>query len=161
MEHLEISALDALLENESDPIACMANTAAWLFHSMNDVSWVGFYLLKNGELVLGPFQGKVACTRIALHRGVCGAAFTGNCIVRVDNVHEFLDHIACDEDSRSEIVLPLRDGSGDPFGVLDIDSATYSRFSELEAQMLWQVAEHVAAILAQQRSGSTCCSQKT
>jgi len=148
MEHMEIiTALDALLVSESDPIACMANTAALLFHSMEDVSWVGFYLLKNGELVLGPFQGKVACTRIALHRGVCGAAFTGNCVVRVDNVHEFPDHIACDEDSCSEIVLPLCDSSGDPFGVLDFDSTVYSRFSEEDAQMLLLVVERVAAVL--------------
>lgn len=139
--------LDALLENESDPIAIMANAAALLFHALDDINWLGFYLYKNGELVLGPFQGKVACTRIALGRGVCGTAFSGNTVLRVDNVHEFAGHIACDADSRSEIVLPLNQKNGQPFGVLDIDSASYARFSWEDEAMLRRLADHIAKAL--------------
>ena len=142
-----LDALDVLLKTESDPIACMANAAALLFHSLEGVNWVGFYLLKDDELVLGPFQGKVACTRIALNRGVCGAAFSGNCVLRVDNVHAFVGHIACDEDSCSEIVLPLRNNQGMPFGVLDIDSPQFSRFSETDEHLLLQAANRIASAI--------------
>lgn len=144
--------LDALLENESDPIALMANAAALLFHALDDINWLGFYRLKDGELVLGPFQGKVACTRIALNRGVCGAAFSNNTVLRVDNVHEFPGHIACDADSRSEIVLPLAGKNGQPVGVLDVDSASYGRFTMEDEKTLTLLAGHIAKALNEVRA---------
>lgn len=99
----------------------MANIAAVLFEALPRINWAGFYLFRNGELVLGPFQGRVACTRIAMGRGVCGTAAAERSIQRIDDVHSFPGHIACDAVSASEIVLPLiRDG--ELLGVLDIDS---------------------------------------
>lgn len=138
-----IASLDALLAGETDATANMANAAAFLFHELDDVSWAGFYLFKRGELVLGPFQGKIACTRIAPSRGVCGAAFTQNRVLRVDDVHAFPGHIACDADSRSELVLPLRDAAGAPFGVLDLDSTRYRRFLATDEALLTEAAAHI------------------
>ncbi len=143
-----LSALDALLDGEDDAVAGMANAAAFLFHNLNDVSWVGFYLLKRDELVLGPFQGKVACMRIAKNRGVCGAAFSQNRVLRVDDVGAFAGHIACDAESRSELVLPLCGADGAPFGVLDIDSRSLARFTEADAGLLTLAASRIAAKLA-------------
>lgn len=142
-----LTELDALLENENDPIVIMANAAALLFHALDDINWLGFYRHINGELVLGPFQGKAACTRIALERGVCGAAFSRNAVLRVDDVGAFPGHIACDADSRSEIVLPLAGKDGTPFGVLDIDSASFARFSAEDEAMLRQLAARIAKAL--------------
>src|SRR5579872_862963 len=121
--------LGALLEGEQDSIANAANTAALLYHSLPDVNWVGFYFLKGGELVLGPFQGKPACVRIPLGRGVCGAAAESRQSIVVPDVHAFPGHIACDTASRSELVVPLiRDGA--LIGVLDLDSPMLARFRE-------------------------------
>lgn len=120
--------LGALLSGESDPIANAGNTSSLLFHAMPDVNWVGFYFLQSEyELVLGPFQGKPACVRIAIGRGVCGAAVARGTSVLVEDVHAFPGHIACDAESRSELVIPLiRDGG--VFGVLDLDSPVAGRF---------------------------------
>lgn len=120
--------LGALLSAETDPIANAANTAALLFGTMPDVNWAGFYFLRSeSELVLGPFQGKPACVRIAVGRGVCGTAVERGTTIRVEDVHAFSGHIACDADSRSELVVPLiRQGS--VFGVLDLDSPLVGRF---------------------------------
>lgn len=120
--------LGALLSAETDPIANAANTAALLFGTMPDVNWAGFYFLRSeSELVLGPFQGKPACVRIAVGRGVCGTAVERGMTIRVEDVHAFSGHIACDADSRSELVVPLiRQGS--VFGVLDLDSPRVGRF---------------------------------
>ncbi|HWJ87793.1 MAG TPA: GAF domain-containing protein [Pelagibacterium sp.] len=120
--------LGALLSAETDPIANAANTAALLFGAMPDVNWAGFYFLRSeSELVLGPFQGKPACVRIAVGRGVCGTAVERGTTIRVEDVHAFPGHIACDADSRSELVVPLiRQGS--VFGVLDLDSPRVGRF---------------------------------
>jgi len=122
--------LSYLLGKETDPVANLANASAVLMESLPHLNWAGFYLFKGEELVLGPFQGKPACVRIRPERGVCGAAFTRNETVRVQNVHEFPGHIACDSASNSEIVIPLRKADGTPFGVLDIDSPEFSRFTE-------------------------------
>ncbi|HEY2446623.1 MAG TPA: GAF domain-containing protein [Rhizomicrobium sp.] len=120
--------LEALLEGERDPIANAANTAALLFDLLADVNWAGFYFLRErNELVLGPFQGKPACVRIRVGRGVCGAAALRRQSIVVDDVQAFPDHIACDTASRSELVVPLVSGS-ELIGVLDIDSPTVSRF---------------------------------
>lgn len=119
--------LEALLAGERDLIANAANTAALLFDAMPRLNWAGFYLMKDGELVLGPFQGKPACVRIPVGRGVCGAAVTRRETMLVEDVHAFPGHIACDAASRSELVVPLIRG-GDVIGVIDLDSPDPARF---------------------------------
>ncbi len=132
--------LTALLENEHDIIANLANVSALLYEYLEDINWAGFYLYKNDELVLGPFQGKVACMHIAMGNGVCGTAAQQRRILRIDNVHEFPTHIACDSASNSEIVLPLIK-KNTLIGVLDIDSARFQRFDELDESCLAEIAE--------------------
>jgi GAF domain-containing protein len=119
----------ALLQGERDFLANMANIAAILFQELPDVNWAGFYLLKDKDLVLGPFQGKPACTRIAPGKGVCGAAAERRETMVVENVNKFPGHIACDPASKSEIVVPLVK-SGHLIGVLDIDSALFACFDD-------------------------------
>ncbi len=126
---LIIRQMEALAEESSDCIAVMANASALLFHSMEEINWAGFYLVKDGALLLGPFQGKAACVRIEKGRGVCGTAWAENRIQLVPDVHAFPGHIACDSASRSEIVVPLR-RDDEVFAVLDIDSPVPARFSE-------------------------------
>ena len=121
--------MEALAEESSDPIPVMANLSALLFHSMDDVNWAGFYLVKEDALILGPFQGKVACVRIEKGRGVCGTAWTKDEVQLVPDVHAFPGHIACDSDSKSEIVIPIHRGD-EVFAVLDIDSPIPARFSQ-------------------------------
>lgn len=124
--------LSALLQDERDAIANAANTAALIFEMLPDLNWAGFYFLrpaKSGEeLVLGPFQGKTACVRIAIGRGVCGAAVAQRQTMLVEDVHAFPGHIACDAASRSELVVPLT-RNGRIFGVLDLDSPLPGRFN--------------------------------
>lgn len=128
------------LQAEPDVLANLANIAAILYHGMPEVSWAGFYLYDGRELVLGPFQGRPACTRIAPEQGICGRAFTtGECII-IENVHEDPDHIACDARTNAEIVQPIRLKDG-TMGVLDIDSLTEGRFDEKDAQLLQNVAD--------------------
>jgi GAF domain-containing protein len=123
-------SLSGLLAGERDPIANAANTAALIFTSVPDLNWAGFYFLRDHqELVLGPFQGNPACTRIAVGRGVCGAAVARQQTMRVADVHAFSDHIACDSASRSELVVPLMD-NGKIIGVLDLDSPLPGRFDQ-------------------------------
>jgi|SRR5688572_26859923 len=119
--------LTAVLAGERDLIANAANTSALIYGSLPDLNWAGFYLLKGDELVLGPFQGKPACVRIALGKGVCGTAATRRETVLVKDVHEFPGHIACDSASNSEIVVPLIRGD-ELIGVLDLDSPRLARF---------------------------------
>lgn len=125
----------ALLQEETDVIANMANFSALLFQSLPDLNWAGFYIMRQGELVLGPFQGKVACVRIPVGKGVCGTCVATGEIQRVADVHEFPGHIACDAASNSEIVLPVRQG-GDIIAVLDIDSPSLNRFDDADQQGL-------------------------
>jgi L-methionine (R)-S-oxide reductase len=131
--------LSALLAGERDLIANAANTAALLFEALPRINWAGFYFLKDGELVVGPFQGKPACVRIALGRGVCGTAAAERRLLVVPDVHEFPGHIACDAASRSEIVLPLIAGA-QLLGVLDIDSPVPGRFDAEDARGLADLA---------------------
>ena len=119
--------VDALLQGETDPVANTANAAAAMFHRLPDVNWVGFYLLRGEALVLGPFQGKPACVRIPLGRGVCGTAAAERRSVLVADVHAFPGHIACDAASRSELVVPLLTDT-ELLGVLDLDSPLPGRF---------------------------------
>ncbi len=135
-----LAEVSAILENERDPIANAANVAALMYQGLPNVNWAGFYFLKGDELVLGPFQGKPACTRIALGNGVCGTAARGRKTVVVGNVHEFPGHIACDEASKSEIVVPLIK-AGRLIGVLDVDSPRFDRFGQEDQDVLEAVAE--------------------
>ncbi|MBT8087207.1 MAG: GAF domain-containing protein [Gammaproteobacteria bacterium] len=123
------SQLRALLRDEPDALAATSNFVALLYSNLQDVNWLGIYVLRSQELVLGPFQGKPACTRIAVGDGVCGAAAKTLATQRVSDVHEFPGHIVCDADSRSELVVPLQ-VDGRLLGVLDIDSPSVARFSE-------------------------------
>ncbi|NIK76460.1 GAF domain-containing protein [Paenibacillus castaneae] len=132
---LAISQLQALLEGEDDVISNLSNASALLNQFLDNINWVGFYLNRNEELVLGPFQGLPACVRIPFHRGVCGKAASLKMTVRVGNVHEFPGHIACDSASLSEIVIPILI-NGELFGVLDIDSPVLNRFDEIDQQYL-------------------------
>lgn len=136
--------LDAILHGERDWICNLAQTSALLMQTMPDLNWAGFYLFKAGELVLGPFQGKVACVRIALGRGVCGTAASRLETVVVPNVHDFPGHIACDSASNSEIVLPLLRG-GSLLGVLDLDSPKLNRFDAEDAAGLQRAVEILLA----------------
>lgn len=137
LETLVAQAL-ALLAGERDATANAANLASLIFHSLPEVNWAGFYWLKGGELVLGPFQGKPACVRIALGRGVCGTAAAERRTIVVPDVDKFPGHIACDSASRSEIVVPVtKDGA--VIGVLDLDSPSLARFDEKHARALERV----------------------
>jgi len=130
---------EGLLAGERDWIANAANLSALIFTSLPDLNWAGFYFLKGGTLVLGPFQGKPACVRIAMGRGVCGAAAQQRKTLRVEDVNAFPDHIACDSASRSELVVPLI-ADGRVLGVLDLDSPKPSRFSPADQIGLEQLA---------------------
>ena len=127
--------LKALIENETDWLANCANCSALLYTTLPDINWAGFYFLKDNELVLGPFQGKPACIRIPVGKGVCGTAAKTKKIQLVEDVHRFEGHIACDEASRSEIVLPI-EYNQQMIGVLDIDSPLLKRFDQTDAQGL-------------------------
>ena len=131
--------LVALIGDERDAIANAANTSALLFDLLPDLNWAGFYMLKNGELVLGPFQGKPACIRIPLGRGVCGTAAATRVSQVVADVHAFPGHIACDAASRSELVVPLLKGDT-LLGVLDLDSPVPGRFGEADRKGIEAVA---------------------
>lgn len=123
------SALEGLVTGEPDSIANMANASSLIWETLPDINWVGFYRNVGGELVVGPFQGRPACIRMSFDEGVCGAAAKSRKVQRVEDVHSFSGHIACDSASNSEIVVPLiRDG--ELLGVLDIDSPKIGRFTE-------------------------------
>ena len=125
--------LAALTDGEPDMLANSANFVALLYNDLPNINWLGIYVLRGDELVLGPFQGKPACVRIPLGQGVCGGAAQQMKTLRIDNVHEFAGHIACDAASNSEIVVPLA-LNGQLLGVLDIDSPVHGRFSERDQQ---------------------------
>ncbi|GEK29513.1 GAF domain-containing protein [Furfurilactobacillus siliginis] len=129
--------LDALLTDERDTIANLANASALLKQTVPDLNWAGFYLYDDNkdELVLGPFQGNVACMHIKIGRGVCGTAYAEQSTQRIANVHAFADHIACDAASNAELVIPLTKDNVQ-FGVLDLDSPTLNRFTEADQKEL-------------------------
>jgi L-methionine (R)-S-oxide reductase len=136
-------ALDALIGDEPDAIANMANASALIWESLPDLNWAGFYRNFGGELVLGPFQGRPACIRIPFGRGVCGTAVATGQVQRVDDVHAFPGHIACDSASRSELVVPIRRGS-DVVAVLDLDSPLPARFTQEDEDGCVDLAEILA-----------------
>lgn len=139
--------LKALMAGETSFLAILSNTSALLFERLEGVNWAGFYLLEGETLVLGPFQGKIACVRIPVGRGVCGTAVAENRIQRVDDVHAFAGHIACDSASNAEIVLPLT-VENQIIGVLDIDSTLFSRFTTEDEQGLSELVGHLETLLA-------------
>jgi len=125
----------ALISDETDLIANMANISALLFDALEQVNWLGFYRVIDKQLVLGPFQGKVACIRIPLGIGVCGTAVTTKSTQRINDVHQFNGHIACDASTNAEIVIPVQ-VNGDIIAVLDIDSTSYGRFDQQDQEGL-------------------------
>jgi L-methionine (R)-S-oxide reductase len=135
MYALLIEQVHSLLEGETNRIANLANAAALLHKYLENVNWVGFYLCEEEELVLGPFQGSPACTRIPLGKGVCGTAAQQLKTLRVADVHQFAGHIACDSASKSEMVIPILK-NGQLLGVLDIDSPVENRFDEVDQLLL-------------------------
>ncbi len=132
---LNLAALEALIKDEKNKIANLANISAFLNQILDKINWVGFYLMENGELILGPFQGKVACVHIPVGKGVCGSAVKERKTQLVKNVHEFPGHIACDGASNSEIVVPIFKDN-EVIGVLDIDSPIFERFDENDQDFL-------------------------
>lgn len=141
------SQISALVQDETDRVANMSNAAALIFHSVPRLNWVGFYLLKGGELVLGPFQGRVACVRIALGRGVVGTAAEKRTTIRVADVNQFPGHIACDTASKSEIVVPLTSSDSHLLGVLDVDSPELDRFDAEDEAGFREIGKIIAAKL--------------
>lgn len=139
--------LRALMEGVPYPVANLANASALLGEALEDINWVGFYLLEGDRLVLGPFQGRTACIEIPLGRGVCGTAAQRDEIQLVHDVHEFPGHIACDSDSNSEIVLPLHGADGRVVGVLDIDSPTVGRFTREDREGLERIGKVIEKAL--------------
>jgi len=139
--HHVIQNAHALINGETDLIANCANIAALLFNTLSNVNWCGFYFLKE-ELVLGPFQGKPACVRIAVGKGVCGTAALEQRTIIVDDVEQFPGHIACDAESRSEIVVPMMFDDG-VLGILDIDSPVFGRFNETDARYLEKIVHSI------------------
>ena len=137
----------ALMAGETSFLATLANTSALLYERLSQVNWAGFYLLEGDTLVLGPFQGKIACVRIPVGRGVCGAAVAHNQVQRVDDVHAFDGHIACDAASNAEIVLPLT-VNGHIIGVLDIDSTAFGRFTAEDEEGLRRLVAQLETVLA-------------
>ncbi len=135
--------LKSLLENEAFLIPNLSNASALLAGALKDINWAGFYLIRNGELLLGPFQGKPACIHIPIGKGVCGTAVSGDKTQLVPDVHEFPGHIACDSASRSEIVVPIHAG-GRIVGVLDIDSPSLGRFDHEDQNGLEKFVELLA-----------------
>lgn len=130
-----IVKLEGQLSSESDWLANLANASALLYQNLDDINWAGFYLNKGNELVLGPFQGRTACSRIKMGKGVCGTAASAKTVQVVENVHTFSGHIACDSASNSEVVIPIISDGG-VAGVLDIDSPILKRFDQKDADYL-------------------------
>ena len=141
------TSLEALIGDETDPVANLANAAALIWEALPGINWSGFYLLRKGELVLGPFQGRPACVRIALGKGVCGTAAGRRETIVVPDVNAFPGHIACDAASRSEIVVPLVAGDR-LLGVLDVDAPNVGRFDEEDRRGLVAVGEIVSRRIA-------------
>ncbi|MBR5868333.1 MAG: GAF domain-containing protein [Clostridia bacterium] len=132
---LLVSQLEAMIDGVPHLVTNLSNAAALLYDSLDGLNWAGFYLMRGGKLILGPFQGKPACTEIPVGKGVCGTAVAENATQRVPNVHEFPGHIACDSASNSEIVIPIR-VNGLVVGVLDIDSPLLDRFHQADQEEL-------------------------
>lgn len=145
--------LIALTTDETNALANSANFVALLYNALPDINWLGIYVRRRNELVLGPFQGKPACVRIPIGKGVCGTAAQSMKTLRVDNVHDFDGHIACDLASNSEIVVPLH-RDGELVGVLDIDSPSLARFSEDDQQGIEKMCRNFEKVIAGNTDGA-------
>lgn len=141
-----VPKIKALIDSEAGLIANLANISAAITEEFRFL-WVGFYLVKGNELIVGPFQGPVACTRIALGRGVCGQSWEHDKAIVVDDVHEYPDYISCSPDSRAEIVLPVHDKNGEVQLVLDIDSAEIGAFDETDERYLGKIVKEIETLL--------------
>ena len=141
MYHVLKTQLQGLTDGVPHLTANLANASALLNQALEDINWVGFYLLEGERLVLGPFQGKPACIEIPIGKGVCGTAVSEDAVMLIKDVHEFPGHIACDSASNSEIVIPLHNGAGKIVGVLDIDSPHLARFDEADLEGLTDFAQ--------------------
>lgn len=141
MYHVLKTQLQGLTDGVPHLTANLANASALLNQALEDINWVGFYLLEGERLVLGPFQGKPACIEIPIGKGVCGTAVSEDAVMLIKDVHEFPGHIACDSASNSEIVIPLHNGAGKIVGVLDIDSPHLARFDEADQEGLTDFAQ--------------------
>lgn len=141
-----LSQLESLSEISGSYLPLLSNVSALIYENMKDLNWAGFYLVRNDELVLGPFQGKVACVIIPKGKGVCGAAFEEDRVQRVEDVHKFKGHIACDSASNSEIVVPIHN-NGKVVGVLDIDSPLFERFSEEDEKGLVSLVKKLEEVI--------------
>lgn len=141
-----IAQLKALTEDNPYQISNLANVTALIYDSLERINWAGFYIMQDGKLILGPFQGKAACTQIAVGKGVCGTAVATGETQRVDDVHLFAGHIACDSASNSELVIPVYK-DGEIFGVLDIDSPIKGRFSEEDQAGLEALVKELEKVL--------------
>lgn len=142
MYELLSQQIETIIEGETDVIANLSNASALLNEALQEINWVGFYLMKDGKLILGPFQGKLACIHIPVGKGVCGTAVATGKLQLVENVHDFPGHIACDSASNSEIVIPLV-WKDIIIGVLDIDSPKFARFDEIDAKYLQMIAQRL------------------
>jgi len=140
---LLLAQVESILSSESDQIANAANIATLIYHNVERINWAGFYFERNGELVLGPFAGQLACTRITIGEGVCGTAYATNETLLIDDVHNFKGHIACDVASESEVVVPFK--TSRLSGVLDIDSPEKGRFGQAEKVLFEAIAKIYAA----------------
>lgn len=150
MINVFLKQLEGICHKDQSSISMLANASALLNEHLDNINWVGFYLYNNGKLILGPFQGKVACTEIAIGKGVCGTSFQRKALTNVANVHDFEGHIACDPNTNSEIVIPLI-YEGRRFGVLDIDSLEYSRFNGDDEDELEAAAYIISKALANKK----------
>lgn len=148
--------LRALTDGVNNNITNLANAAALLWYGIPNINWVGFYLYDGSALTLGPFQGKPACVRLQLNKGVCAAAARSGKTVKVDNVHLFEGHIACDSASNSEIVVPVFDALGKLYGVMDIDSPTFARFTDCDVVGLERFAKELGSALLVGSNGKNC-----
>ena len=144
---LMLEVIKAMLADEKNVIANLSNISAVINAYMDRLNWAGFYLMTDGELVLGPFQGMPACVRIKLGKGVCGTAALEKRVVLVEDVHAFSGHIACDSNTNSEIVVPIFK-NGDIYGVLDLDSPDLKRFTELENRYLSKIGDAISEFLS-------------
>lgn len=140
-----VKQMRSLVEGVPYRVANLANASALLNQALTDINWVGFYLMEDGKLVLGPFQGRTACILIPIGRGVCGTAVAKDQVQRVQDVHDFPGHIACDADSASEIVIPIH-ANGQIVGVLDIDSPLQNRFSAADEEGLCLLVKEIEKV---------------
>ena len=150
MENILIAQAKELLKNQHI-LSAISNISALIYQQMDFVNWAGFYFYNNNELILGPFQGKIACSNIKVGKGVCGVSFEKRMLLNVPDVHKFEGHITCDSDSCSELVVPLI-YEGNIFGVIDIDSNEYYRFGSIDEELISEIATLVAKKIYETKS---------